>query len=95
MGINKKRLVEMKMYRQQKIIETLLKFRLRDYKFDLIKVEVYNRFDGDTYKCRVELYKGGKGISQRVLKHEGHLTDTFVFNVEKKLSIVFKQNKIF
>lgn len=78
----------MKLYRQQKIIEALLKFRLKNYKFDAIKIEVYDRFDGDSFMCRVELFKGGKGIKSRVLKHEAQLTDTFVRSVENKLSTI-------
>ena len=83
---DKKRITAMKMYRQQKIIEALLKFRLRKFNFDHIKIEVYDRFDGDHYMCRVEVFKGGKGIVNRVLKHEECLTDKFVFKLENKLS---------
>ncbi len=86
MGNDKKGIIEMKMYRQQKIIEALLKFRLKKFNFDLIKIEVYDRFDGDSYMCRVEVFKGGQGIANRVLKHEEYLTDGFVFELEERLS---------
>lgn len=33
-------------------MERLLKCRLKDYNFNLIKVECYDRFDGDNYICR-------------------------------------------
>ena len=74
----------MKMYRQEKLVEKLLKFRLKGYGFSMIKVEVYDRFDGDKYMCRVECFKGGK----RVLKHEATLTPDFVRDVEGRLEAV-------
>ncbi len=75
----------MKMYRQQKLLEKLLKFRFKKHGFSQIKVEVYDRFDGDSYKCRLEIFKGGKQIENRILKHEGVLDGNFVIEVEYKL----------
>ena len=75
----------MSMYRQEKLIEKLVKFRFRKYNFSRIKVEVYDRFDGDTFMCRLEVFKGGKSIKHRVMKHEGKLTASFVVNAENKL----------
>ena len=44
------------------------------------------RFDGDAFMCRVELFKGGKGIAHRVVKHEAPLEDDFVAQLERKLA---------
>ena len=78
----------MKGYRQQKILEALIKYRLREHHFDQIKIEVYNRFDGDAFMCRVELFRGGSEMAHRVLKHEALLGDDFVAQLELKLGAV-------
>ena len=78
----------MKMYRQEKLIEKLLKFRLKKHGFDLIKVECYDRFDGDSYMCRVEVFKGGKDINHRVMKYESKLNEKFVIDAENKLLVI-------
>ncbi|RKN83356.1 hypothetical protein [Ulvibacterium marinum] len=75
----------MKMYRQEKLIEKLLKFRWKKYGFNLIKVECYDRYDGDRFMCRVECFKGGKGIKYRVMKHEAPLDEKFVVEAERRL----------
>lgn len=77
----------MKLYREQILVETLLKFRLRKYGFKKIKVECYNRFDGDTTKCRVEVFRDGKELEHRVMKHEAELTESFVTDVENGLKV--------
>lgn len=84
----------MSLYRQQKLLEKLLKFRFKKHGFDLIKVEVYDRFDGDTYKCRLEIFKGGKAIQHRIMKYEGKLDEHFVIQVENRVSVLMaeKQN---
>lgn len=74
------------MYRQEKLVEKLLKFRFRKHGFSQIKVEVYDRFDGDKYMCRLEVFKGGNGIRHRVMKHEGELTESFVREADERLS---------
>tara|TARA_R110000744_G_scaffold311116_3_gene418714 strand:+ start:8555 stop:8785 length:231 start_codon:yes stop_codon:yes gene_type:complete len=71
----------MKMYREQILVETLIKYRFRKYGFQKIKVECYNRYDGDSSKCRVEVFKGGK----RLVKHEGELNKDFVLLAEERL----------
>jgi len=76
----------MSMYRQEKLLDKLLKFRFKKHGFDLIKVECYDRFDGDTFMCRLEVFKGGKEIEHRVLKHEVELTEYFVIDAEEKLN---------
>ncbi len=73
------------LYRQERLIEKLLKFRWKKHRFDLIKVEVYDRYDGDKFVCRVECFKGGRGIKSRVMKHESFLGDDFVTDAENKL----------
>ena len=83
MGKNQNRIVNK--YRQEKLSEKLLKFRLKKYSFDLIKVECYDRFDGDKYMCRVECFRGGTGIRQRVMKHEAPLDEKFVLEAEIRL----------
>ncbi len=75
----------MKMYRQEKLLDKLLKFRFKKHGFDLIKVECYDRFDGDKFMCRLEVFKGGKGIERRIMKHEGQLTESFVTDAEERL----------
>lgn len=89
--MGKDKAITMNLYRQQKLLEKLLKFRFKKHGFDLIKVEVYDRFDGDTYKCRLEIFKGGKGIQHRILKHEGKLTESFVMEAENRLSILLAE----
>ena len=76
----------MKLYREQILVETLIKYRFRKYGLQKIKVECYNRYDGDSTKCRVEVFKGGK----RVMKHEAELTDKFILDAERKLEGVDK-----
>ncbi len=84
----------MTLYRQQKIMEALLRYRLRQYAFDGIQIEVYDRFDGDRFLCRVELFRGGSEIKHRVLKHEGPLGDDFVAQLELKLAaLAIEQQK--
>lgn len=75
----------MKMYRQEILLFKLLRFRWKKYSFDHIKVECYDRFDGDNYMCRVEVFRGGKGIRDRIFKHEAQLTDDFVIDLENQL----------
>jgi hypothetical protein len=60
---------------------------------DLIKVEVYDRFDGDTYKCRLEIFKGGKGIEDSVMKYEGSLNEQFVLEAERRLADIITNQK--
>ena len=84
----------MSLYRQQKLLEKLLKFRFKKHGFDLIKVEVYDRFDGDTYKCRLEIFQGGKEINNRVLKYEGNLDEKFVLEAETRLSTLLAEKKV-
>lgn len=79
----------MKLYREQILVETLLKFRLRRYGFSQIKVECYDRYDGDTTKCRVECFKGSK----RIIKHEAELTNDFVKDVEGRLVVVMDKKR--
>lgn len=73
------------LYRQEKLIERLLKFRWKKHGFDLINVEVYDRYDGDKFMCRVECFKDGRGIKSRVMKHEAPLDEKFVIEVESRL----------
>lgn len=79
---------KMKLYREQTLVETLIKFRLRKYGFKKIKVECYNRFDEDTTKCRVEIYKNGSNITNRILKYESELNSSFVGQLEIRLSLI-------
>ncbi|PKA97798.1 hypothetical protein B0O79_1468 [Flavobacteriaceae bacterium MAR_2009_75] len=71
----------MKLYRQEKLIDKLLKFRWKKHNFDCIKVECYNRFDGDNFMCRVEVFRDKK----RLMKHEAELNENFVRNAEDRL----------
>lgn len=73
------------LYRQEKLIEKLLKFRWKKHGLDFIEVEVYDRYDGDKFMCRVECFKGGRGIKSRVMKHEGFLDERFITNAEERL----------
>lgn len=83
----------MSLYRQEKLVEKLLKFRFKKHNFDLIKVECYDRFDGDKYICRVEVFKGGRGIKHRLMKHEAQLDEKFVLETDKKLAnILYPSN---
>tara|TARA_R110002051_G_scaffold185303_3_gene254782 strand:- start:20724 stop:21029 length:306 start_codon:yes stop_codon:yes gene_type:complete len=78
----------MKLYRQQKLIEKLIKFRWKRYAFDQIKVEVYDRFDGDEFMCRLEVFQGGRKIENRIIKHEATLDKKFVLEAENKLETI-------
>ncbi len=60
-------------------------FRLQRYDFDYIMVEVYDTFKGGKYMCRLELFKGGRQIQNRIMKFESHLDETFVKRAENKL----------
>ena len=71
----------MKMYREQILVETLIKYRFRKFGFQKIKVECYHRYDGDFTNCRVEVFNGGK----QIMKHEAKLNDKFVIDAELKL----------
>ncbi|MBT2161303.1 hypothetical protein [Zobellia barbeyronii] len=73
-------------------MERLLKFRLKDYNFSLIKVECYDRFEGDNYMCRVEVFKGGNSIKNRIMKYESELNGTFVVEFENKLELQLAMN---
>lgn len=81
----------MKLYRQQKLLEKLLKFRFKKHGFDHIEVQLYDRFDGDTFKCRLEIFKGGREIKHRIFKYENQLTQSFVVEVEKRLPLQFAE----
>ena len=81
----------MNLYRQEILMERLLKFRLREYRFSLIKVECYDRFDGDTFMCRVEVFKDGEYIENRIIKYESELNGTFVVDFENRLELYFAQ----
>jgi|GEM_PF-5432803 len=82
----------MSLYRQEKLVEKLLKFRWKRFGFDLIKIECYNRFDGDKFMCRLEVYKGGKSIKHRLMKYEAHLDKSFVETAENKLlTLIWKR----
>lgn len=78
------------MYRQEKLIEKLVKFRFKKYKYELIKIEVYDRFDGDNLVCRLEVFKGGRDIKHRILKFERQLTETFVMDAENQLKEILQ-----
>ncbi len=84
----------MNLYRQEKLIEKLLKFRWRRYGFDLIKIECYDRFDGDKFMCRLEVFKGGKSIKHRLMKHEAPLDKSFVKTAENKLLTLILEKEI-
>ncbi len=73
---------KLNLYRQEKMLEKLLKFRLRDHGFCWVKVECYNRFDGDRTMCRVEVFRGGKEIRHRLMKYEAFLGRSFVRDFE-------------
>ncbi|MEL7270673.1 MAG: hypothetical protein AAGL34_13960 [Bacteroidota bacterium] len=77
------------LYRQERLIEKLLKFRWKKNGFDLIKVECYNRFEGDATMFRVEVYKGGIGIEDRIMKHEAKISVSFVREAENKLKKIY------
>jgi len=81
----------MKLYKQEKLVEKLLQFRLKKQGFNLLKVECYNRFDGDHTMCRVEVFRGGKGINNRVMKYEAYLDESYVLNVENYLKKLLEQ----
>lgn len=78
----------MKLYRQQKLIEKLIKFRWKRYAFDHIKVEVYDRFEGDEFMCRLEVFQGGTTMENRIMKHEATLNKKFVSEAENKLETI-------
>lgn len=84
----------MSMYRQQILLEKLFKFRFSKHGFDLIKVEVYDHFDGDSYKCRLEVFKGGTGIENRVMKYERKLDEHFVLKAENRLSLLLAEKNV-
>ena len=79
---------KLNLYRQEKLIEVLLKFRLKKYNFDLVKVECYNRFDEDDYMCRLEVFKGGVSIQNRVFKYEAIIDGNYVKDAESKVKNV-------
>jgi len=83
----------MKLHRQEKLVEKLLKYRLRKFDIDQIKVECYDRYDGDNYMCRVEIFKGGHGIEHRLMKYEAYLADGFIKNVENRLASIVVKTK--
>jgi len=83
----------MKMFRQEKLLEKLLKFRFKKHGFDLIKVECYDRFDGDELMCRLEIFKGEMTIKHRIMKHEGFLTTSFVTDAEERLLTLIVENE--
>jgi hypothetical protein len=47
---------------QQKLLEKLLKFRFKKHGPDLIKVEVYDQFDGDTYNAVWRYLEAERGL---------------------------------
>ena len=71
-----------KLYRQEKLVEKLVKYRLRKYDFKMIKVEAYDTFESDKYMCRVECFQNDIGIKGRVLKYESELNPTYVQRLE-------------
>ena len=73
------------LYRQERLIEKLLKFRWKRHGFTLIKVECYDTFNDDAYMCRVECFRGGTEVKNRVMKHEALLDKSFVIEAENKL----------
>lgn len=84
----------MSLYRQEKFVEKLLKFRWKRFGFDLIRIECYDRFDGDKLMCRLEVFKGGKGIKHRLMKYEAHLDNSFVKTAENKLLTLIVQKEM-
>ncbi|SFR65187.1 hypothetical protein [Maribacter stanieri] len=80
----------MKMYREQILVETLIKYRFRKYGFQKIKVECFNQYNGDSTKCRVEVFKDGK----RLMKHEAELNEKFVIDAENRLSTIMVEKEI-
>ncbi len=75
----------MNLNRQELLLKKLLQYRFRNYNLSLVKVEVYDTFEGDQYMCRVEIFKGGIEITHRILKHEDYLNATFAKNITQKL----------
>ena len=44
-----------------------------------------DRSDEDKFICRIEVFKGGKGVEYRLIKHERKLYESFVLRSEERL----------
>tara|TARA_R110000782_G_scaffold74245_1_gene148400 strand:- start:1253 stop:1450 length:198 start_codon:yes stop_codon:yes gene_type:complete len=60
---------------------------------DLIKVGVYDRSDGDTFKCRLEIFRCGKGFENRAMKYKGSLNEQFVLEAERRRADIITNQK--
>ena len=75
----------MNLIRQEKLITTLIKYRFRKYGIGLVKVEVYDTFEDGKYMCRLEVFRGGTGVKNRLMKREDFLDKSYVIKAEKRL----------
>lgn len=48
---------------------------------------------GDTYKCRLKIFQGGKEIENRVMKYKGSLNEQFVLQEERRLVDIITDQK--
>ncbi len=78
----------MNLYRQEKLVEKLLKFRLKKQGFSRVKVD---RFNGDDTMCRVEVFQGGKSIKHRVMKYEAYLDEAYIVDLETCLNKILER----
>lgn len=81
------------LYRQERLIEKLLKFRWRGLGFWHIDVECYDRFEGDSVKCRVEVLAKVDNQTKRIMKHEAQLTQSFIRDCENKLNGIYLRHE--
>lgn len=75
----------MNLIRQELLIKKLLQYRFRKYNLSQIKVEAYDTFENDRYMCRVEVFKDGIGIQNRIMKYEDFIDENFGLKVEEKI----------
>ena len=75
----------MNFIRQEILINKLIQYRFRKYGIGLVKVEVYDTFEDGKYMCRLEVFRGGTGVKNRLMKREDFLDKSFVIKAEKRL----------
>lgn len=81
----------MNLIRQERLIKALVLYRFRKYGIGHVKVEAYDTFEDNKYMCRLEVFRSGTAIQNRLFKYEAFLDDRFIIEAEMRLTDILSE----
>lgn len=81
----------MNLIRQERLIKALVQYRFRKHGIGQVKVEAYDTFQDNKYMCRLEVFRSGTGVKNRLFKHEAFLDDRFIVEAEMRLTEILSE----